>query len=140
MDKAVHEYRSLLTQVKAGNLDISNRNLDTGELSRESEYRLADRTYATLLDRLAKDGFRHVTPGVRANIPCLFQPRRARQRIHCRPTMEASRDGITGLTLATHLGTTCAGRDHNRAVNQNAVGGERQTGKAEQDWASYAPA
>jgi hypothetical protein len=72
MDRAIDEYRSLLVEVKAGNLNLANRNLDTGEISRESEYRLADRTYASLVNRLAKDHFQHITPVLRANVLTYF--------------------------------------------------------------------
>lgn len=72
MDKAIDEYRSLLAQVKAGNLAIANRNLDTGQASHEAEYKLSDRTYASLVKRLAKNQFRHVTPALRANVLAYF--------------------------------------------------------------------
>jgi len=73
MDKAIDEYRSLLGQVKAEQLEFSNRNLDTGEISRPGEYKLADRTYASLVNRLAKDQFRHMPPALRANIQAYFR-------------------------------------------------------------------
>lgn len=68
MDHVLQEYRLLVRQVSAGELRIPNRNLDTGLLTREGEYQLADRTYADLLRRLDRDHFAHLTPAVRANI------------------------------------------------------------------------
>lgn len=72
MDKAITEYRRFLEQAKAGQLEFPNRNFDTGQLSRPGEYVLCDRTYAALVDRLAKDHFRHLTPGVKADILAFF--------------------------------------------------------------------
>ena len=72
MDKAFDEYRALLAQVKKGDLDLANRNLDTGEVCRESAYRLADQSYASWAIRLAKDGFQHITPAARVNVLAYF--------------------------------------------------------------------
>ncbi|HLK33868.1 MAG TPA: zinc dependent phospholipase C family protein, partial [Terriglobales bacterium] len=68
MDHVLQEYHLLIQQVNAGNLHIPNRNLDTGLLTREGEYQLADQTYADLVRRLDRDHFAHLTPAVRANI------------------------------------------------------------------------
>lgn len=72
MDKAIDEYRQQLRQLRADHLEIANRNLDTGRLTRAGEYRLSDRAYAALLKELAKDEFRHVTPALRANLLAYF--------------------------------------------------------------------
>jgi hypothetical protein len=45
-----------------------NDNFDTGSITRPGEYPLADKTYADLLDRLAKDHFSKVTPELRTTI------------------------------------------------------------------------
>ena len=72
MDKAIDEYRGLLRQVKNRQLEIANRNLDTGRLTRIGEYKLCDRSYAELLERMDKDQFRDVTPETRADILAFF--------------------------------------------------------------------
>lgn len=54
MDAAMDEYRRLLRGVKNGNLQLPNRNLDTGSISEPGEYTLCDRTYAELARRVAK--------------------------------------------------------------------------------------
>jgi hypothetical protein len=68
MDHVLQEYHLLVQQVSAGDLRLPNRNLDTGWLTREGEYMLADQTYADLVRRLDRDHFAHLTPAVRANI------------------------------------------------------------------------
>ena len=68
MDKAVAEYHELLTRVKVGELDFSNRNFDTGRRTHRGDYALCDRTYLALLERLAKDRFRHLTSAVKADV------------------------------------------------------------------------
>lgn len=72
MDHVLQEYHLLIQQVRQGNLHIPNRNLDTGWLTREGEYMLADQTYADLLRQLDRDHFAHLTPAVRADILQFF--------------------------------------------------------------------
>lgn len=61
-------YDKLLTEVDNNQLDLPNRNFDTGEPTIPGGYALADKTYARLLRMLAKDNFAGVTPALRANI------------------------------------------------------------------------
>lgn len=65
-------YRALLTQAKTGQLDLQNMDLDTGEPTRAGEYRLADETYATLLNRLASKKFENVTQELRQDILAFY--------------------------------------------------------------------
>ena len=74
MDHVLQEYHLLVQQVSAGDLRIPNRNLDTGSLTREGEYGLADQTYADLVRLLDRDHFAHLTPAVRADILQYFAP------------------------------------------------------------------
>jgi hypothetical protein len=71
-------YRASLREVAAGQLRLLNTDFDTGRLSAHGEYELADKTYAELLDRLAKRKFANVTPAVRRNILAFYD--RADQR------------------------------------------------------------
>lgn len=73
MDQAIEQYRKMLREVKSGQLQIPNRDFDTGKLTQPGEYRLCDRTYAELLGKLAKDHFRDITPGAKANILAFFE-------------------------------------------------------------------
>lgn len=68
MDVTLVNYRRLLTDVKAGNLELHDRDFDTGSTTRAGEYKLTDDTYAALLDGLARRKFANVTPDLRANI------------------------------------------------------------------------
>lgn len=72
MDQAMYQYHALLQEVRSGHLALPNRNFDTGRPTGLGEYALCDRTYAALLRRLAKDHFRDVNPGVKANILNFF--------------------------------------------------------------------
>ncbi len=67
-DQAIHHFREMVQQVNDGHLAFTNRNLDTGALSREGDYRLADQTYSDLARQLQKDGFMHLTPALKANV------------------------------------------------------------------------
>lgn len=78
MDAAIDEYRHLLRQLKDEKLDIPNRNLDTGLLTRAADYNRCDRTYAELVRRLEKNDFRDVTPAVKANVLAFFSEGRPR--------------------------------------------------------------
>jgi Zinc dependent phospholipase C len=56
---------SLQTQRDAGQVDLPNDNFDTGTVTAPGEYPLADRTYGRLLDRLAENHFKDVSPEIR---------------------------------------------------------------------------
>jgi hypothetical protein len=64
----VQDYDYLLGETRAGDLDLVNRDFDTGRKTRAGEYVLTDRTYARLLHDLAMRNFDQITPELRANI------------------------------------------------------------------------
>ena len=64
--EARERYRVLLQSVRANRLDLRNTDFDTGEPTRRGEYKLADDTYAELVDRLKKKT--DVPRGIRADI------------------------------------------------------------------------
>lgn len=72
MDVALANYRHLLAEVKAGNLQLQDRDFDTGHVTRAGEYKLTDDTYAALLDGLARRHFNTITPKLRANILAFY--------------------------------------------------------------------
>ncbi len=53
-------------------LDLSNRDLDTGKLTKPGEYALADQTYVKYLDLLTKHGQQPLPPAVRASVVDFF--------------------------------------------------------------------
>jgi hypothetical protein len=67
-DAAVRRDRSSFAEIKAGDLKIANRDLDTGKAVGPGEYDLTDKTYDKLLKKLAKKKFEGVTPELRSNI------------------------------------------------------------------------
>jgi hypothetical protein len=67
-DAAVTRDRASFVQAKTGTLKITNRDLDTGKPSRPGEYALTDKTYDTLLIKLAGKKFAGVSPELRDNI------------------------------------------------------------------------
>ena len=68
----VAHYRRLLRQVGNGNLNFPNANCDTGRPTIPGEYKLADETYAQLLEALLKRGLEDVPPGLRSNILAFY--------------------------------------------------------------------
>jgi hypothetical protein len=71
-DAAVKRDRQSFAEAKAGNLRISNRDLDTGKPVSPGEYLLTDRTYDKLLVKLAEKKFVGVTPELRENIVSFY--------------------------------------------------------------------
>jgi hypothetical protein len=67
-DATASEYRDALRELKAGNLHLTNKNLDTGADTEPGTYELADKTYAKLVDKLADKHFAPLTPALQANI------------------------------------------------------------------------
>jgi len=68
INTTVDNYLSLLREQQSGELRLANTDFDTGKPARAGEYQLADKTYAHLLDDLAKRNFDQVTPDLRDNI------------------------------------------------------------------------
>ena len=53
--RTVIYYRSLIDDARRSTLAIANRNFDTGAITKPGKYPLADKTYAQLVERLAKE-------------------------------------------------------------------------------------
>jgi Zinc dependent phospholipase C len=68
INKTLDDYNALLREQKAGQLTIANLDFDTGRETRAGEYSLADKTYAHLLDDLAKHNFDQASAELRQNI------------------------------------------------------------------------
>ncbi len=68
MNEVLEQYRQLVKGAGTGRPSFLDRNLDTGELARAGEYRLADEAYGMLIRRLAKNRFAHLTPDLRSSI------------------------------------------------------------------------
>src|SRR5438270_3848569 len=62
----------MLRQVKDRNINLQNRDFDTGEITRAGEYKLADESYAKLLNKLARGKLETVTPDLRRNILAFY--------------------------------------------------------------------
>lgn len=69
------EYGQLLNQVRSRSWSLADVNLDTGAPAHPGEYRLADKTYLVLVDRLSKNNFQTVSPALRKNILSYFDSR-----------------------------------------------------------------
>ena len=68
----VNEYRRLLTATRVGQLRLPNRDFDTGALTRPTEYRMADDTYAKLAVKVADQDPASVNPQLRQSILAYF--------------------------------------------------------------------
>ena len=68
IDTTTDQYRALLEEVRAGKLILLNRDLDSGEVTKEAEYSLADESYAALLAELSANKFNLTSPQLRDNI------------------------------------------------------------------------
>lgn len=66
------QYRALLAQARNGKLNLQNTDFDTGRPVRGGEYRLADETYAKLLEKLAKHNFENASPDLRRDILAFY--------------------------------------------------------------------
>ena len=71
-DATVDSYRQMLRKVGARDLQLQNKDLDTGQPASAGEYRRADTAYAQLLDKLASHKFQQVPQDLRANILAFY--------------------------------------------------------------------
>ena len=68
-NETIVNYGKLLEQKKTeGRVQLLNDNFDTGSDTGPGQYPLADKTYAELLDRLAKNHFAQVSPELRSAV------------------------------------------------------------------------
>lgn len=72
-NKALDQYQHLLDDQKAGHLNLRDRNFDTGAPTKPGAYFMADRAYARLVDDLAKEHFKIVTPDVKSDILAYYK-------------------------------------------------------------------
>jgi hypothetical protein len=68
INKTVDDYSALLREDQVRQLRLVNTDFDTGRETRAGEYSLADKTYARLLDDLAKHNFDQASSELRQNI------------------------------------------------------------------------
>jgi len=68
INTTVDQYRIYLRQVRAGSLELTNSDFDTGKETKAAEYSLTDESYAKLLGRLEERKFALTSPDLRDNI------------------------------------------------------------------------
>ena len=73
VDKTVDDYKERLTEEKTDKLQLANTDFDTGRPTHAGEYELTDKSYAHLLDLLAKRNFDQTTPDLRDNILAFYK-------------------------------------------------------------------
>jgi hypothetical protein len=71
-DRTMDAYRALLQQQSARQLQLANRDFDTGKLTQPGEYRMADNAYAKLAEKLAGKDPGTVAADVRENVLAFF--------------------------------------------------------------------
>jgi hypothetical protein len=74
VNRTVDTYRAELNLLRKGpnTFILPNRDFDTGNPTKPSEYKLADETYAKLVEKLADTKFNMVTPELQANIVTFY--------------------------------------------------------------------
>lgn len=72
IDHTIDNYRALLRDVVAGNVNLPNIDCDTGRPTVPGEYELADHAYTKLLDKLADHKFEGVSPQLKENLVQFF--------------------------------------------------------------------
>jgi len=68
INTTVDQYRALLVAVGTDSLTLTNRDFDTGNVTKAAEYTLTDDTYAKLLSQLSDRKFNLTSPELRANM------------------------------------------------------------------------
>jgi len=68
INTTVDQYRAHLKEVRAGTLQLTNMDLDSGKETQAAEYTLTDETYAKLLAQLTAKKFDGTSADLRDNI------------------------------------------------------------------------
>ncbi|HLK67241.1 MAG TPA: zinc dependent phospholipase C family protein [Bryobacteraceae bacterium] len=74
-DRTLDLYRTMLRDQAASHLQLANRDFDTGELTRPTEYTMADNAYAKLAIKLAEHDPGGMDPKLRENILAFYTDR-----------------------------------------------------------------
>jgi len=72
-NKTLDSYRGLLKEQNARQLQLANRDFDTGAVTRPGEYRLADKAYSKLAVKLAGKDPATMDPKLRENVLAFFK-------------------------------------------------------------------
>ena len=86
VNETLDNYRRLLAQAGKNKLELTDTDFDTGRPTHAGEYMLTDKTYAHLLDQLAKDNFKEVTPDLKQNILAFYGDPAAPNAIKRKPS------------------------------------------------------
>ncbi|MGH9641065.1 MAG: zinc dependent phospholipase C family protein [Terriglobales bacterium] len=73
INHTLDNYKGLLHDVGTKKFSLPNTDFDTGKITRAGEYKLTDKTYAYLLDKLADHNFDDTSPELRANILAFYE-------------------------------------------------------------------
>ena len=95
INATVDDYRTLLHQERAHELELPNSDLDSGAAAAAGEYSLADETYGKLLARLTADNFALTSPQLRANVLAFYAGPA--------PAAPAKKDAAVRQTLVANL-------------------------------------
>lgn len=102
-DSTTTAYRRSLVKLAANTLVLDDRNLATGRPTRAGEYRMADATYARMLQRLAGKKFEDVLPALQSSILAFYRDTTMRSG--------TKKDSVAWRsTLANLAGLRAAGR------------------------------
>src|SRR5579864_435706 len=69
----VDRYKAMLAKLDAGQLELPNENLDSGELTVAGKYKGADEAYEKLVGKLAEQKFAAMSPELRQNVLAFYQ-------------------------------------------------------------------
>jgi Zinc dependent phospholipase C len=77
VNRTLENYRAMLNDVGKKDLHLPNTDFDTGHMTHAGEYKLSDEAYARLLDYLARDDFRMLTPDLQENVLAYYRDENA---------------------------------------------------------------
>jgi len=77
VNDTVENYTLLLSQAGNPKLELPNRDCDTGRETRAGEYALTDKTYASLIDKLAGKNSGPISPALEENLVQFYSDRNA---------------------------------------------------------------
>lgn len=92
VNTTVDQFKAYLVDIRGSGLRLANRDLDTGEPTGPGEYRLADRAYLHLLDKLAEKNFATVDAPLRQNILTYFQAPTTLLQVKQKPKERSKRE------------------------------------------------
>lgn len=93
----VSNYSNVLKQLRSSDSKMENMQLDTGKPTAPGEYELTDETYLTLLEKLDKSEYKHLTPQLQQHMLQFFKTKKPAEKEQDKEEIQEAKEALERL-------------------------------------------